>query len=161
MWEQQNHDLESERLRLLRAPHASQMSTDKGRAQFGLDHDQLLQLMHFAEQLRDGKLPAEITVPDDKSRTLQMEKEKLQEDLNIMKAKVDLLQEQNRIHGRTPSDSESEDIDTGDPFGLGGGDMEAPGHGHASEQPSRGGRRGGRRRARGGKRACLSDSSSE
>ena len=35
MWEQQNHDLESERLRLLRALRTqAQMSTDKGRAQF-------------------------------------------------------------------------------------------------------------------------------
>merc|ERR1711871_802881 len=91
---------ESERLRLLRALRTqAQMSTDKGRAQFGLDHDQLLQLMHFAEQLREGKLPEEITGPDDKSRTLMLEKTKLEEELSVMRAKVDILEGDMRISG--------------------------------------------------------------
>ena len=56
MWQQQNKDLESERLRLLKALRTqAQMHSSKGQNAFGLNADQLLKLNEFADQLKHGK----------------------------------------------------------------------------------------------------------
>ena len=73
MWQQQNKDLESERLRLLKALRTqAQMHSSKGQNAFGLNADQLLKLNEFADQLKHGKGMEEIVVLDDKSKKLKM-----------------------------------------------------------------------------------------
>ena len=74
MWQQQNKDLESERLRLLKALRTqAQMHSSKGGNALGLNADQLLKLNEFAEQLKQGKEMEDIVVLDDKSQKLKDE----------------------------------------------------------------------------------------
>ena len=92
MWQQQNKDLESERLRLLKALRTqAQMHSSKGQNAFGLNADQLLKLNEFADQLKHGKDMEGIVVLDDKSQKLKMELDEVKVELRVAQKELDSL----------------------------------------------------------------------
>ena len=99
MWQQQNKDLENERLRLLKAlrDQAQLLSLSKGDGgggsgkSFGLNADQLLKMNEFVAQLKEGKAMKDIVVYDDKSAKLQEELRALQLEHTKVLAHLDML----------------------------------------------------------------------
>merc|ERR1711907_686760 len=92
MWQQQNKDLEFERLRLLKALRTqAQMHSSKGHNAFGLNADQLLKLNEFAEQLKQGKDMEGIVVLDDKSQKLKIELDEVKVELRVAQKELDSL----------------------------------------------------------------------
>merc|ERR1711916_384805 len=90
MWQQQNKDLEAERLRLLKALRTqAQIHSNKGGNALGLNADQLLKLNEFTEQLRLGKSMDDIVVLDDKSQKLKDELDEKTVELRVAQKELD------------------------------------------------------------------------
>lgn len=90
MWQQQNKDLESERLRLLKALRTqAQMHSNKGGNALGLNADQLLKLNEFVDQLKQGKEMEDIVVLDDKSQKLKDELDEIKVQLRVAQKELD------------------------------------------------------------------------
>ena len=114
MWEEQNSELESERTRLLQALRTqSQLSSEKGFKQFGLNAEQIQQLNYFAHQLKEGTAAEHIVLPEGpKMRKLVRENEQLKEQVNRLEAKLDLMHERLPMAqaGRDKATMDIEDI---------------------------------------------------